>query len=100
MAGGVRMIGTLMMLQLLNPGVPCQQPEVSQLVRPTIQMEESSKTFGQYTNAFTGEYEDISLNFEENVASFYEQLWAIQEPLGKEFEQVLYDNLWNLFVHT
>ncbi|MEN6349283.1 MAG: hypothetical protein ABFD08_07815 [Syntrophomonas sp.] len=93
-------LGALFMLQLVNYGMHCQQPDVSQLVQTPIKIEESSKTYGQHSNIFTGEYEDISLNFEEDVASFYAQLLATQEPLGKEFEQVLYDNLWDLLVHT
>lgn len=89
-----------MMLELLSPGGSFEQPAVDKLVRSPIQTEASSKTFGRYTNVFTGEYEDVSLNFEENVSSFYAQLLAIQEPLEKEFKQVLHDNLWDLLVHT
>ena len=98
-SGGV-IIGALMMLELLSPGGSFEQPAVDKLVRSPIQTEASSKTFGRYTNVFTGEYEDVSLNFEENVSSFYAQLLAIQEPLEKEFKQVLHDNLWDLLVHT
>jgi hypothetical protein len=35
--------------------------------------------------------------FERSVASFYATLLADQEPLGKEFERVLHENLWNLY---
>ena len=65
-----------------------------------FRIEESSQTYGQYTNQFTGEYENNSLNFEEDIASLYAQLLARQEPLGKIFDQVLHDNLWDLLVHT
>ena len=36
--------------------------------------------------------------FEQIVSKFYEELLSSQEPLGKEFEKVLYDNLWDLYV--
>jgi hypothetical protein len=74
--------------------------DVSLLLCPPVKVEHNSNTFGHHTNLFTGEYENQIFNFEENVASFYAQLLAIQEPLGKEFEEVLYDNLWDLLVHT
>jgi hypothetical protein len=66
---------------------------------PPIRIEENSKTFGQYTNSFV-EHKHLGVSFEETVASFYEQFLTMQEPLGKEFEQVLHDNLWNLIVRT
>jgi len=31
------------------------------------------------------------------VSNFYSQLLVKQEPLGNEFEKVLYDNLWDLY---
>jgi hypothetical protein len=34
---------------------------------------------------------------EEALARFNAELLAAQEPLGKEFESVLYDNLWELY---
>jgi len=46
------------------------------------------------------EHKHLGVSFEETVASFYEQFLTMQEPLGKEFEQVLHDNLWNLIVRT
>lgn len=39
-------------------------------------------------------------DFEGTVAAFYSTLLAEQEPLGKEFEQVLYGNLWELYVRS
>lgn len=74
--------------------------EISSLVRSPVKIEESSKTYGQYTNEFTEEFENLGLSFEDELASFYAQLLAQQEPLGKKFEQVLYDNLWDLLVRT
>jgi hypothetical protein len=91
------LIGSLM----LKPDVgQISQADISLLWRPPVRIEEISKTFGKYTNSFTGEYENLSVSFEESIASFYAQLLTMQEPLGKEFEQVLYDNLWDLIVRT
>lgn len=33
----------------------------------------------------------------DHVTSFYAKLLSSQEPLGVEFEKVLYDNLWELY---
>lgn len=92
------MVGTLLVMQLgVGQG---QETDISLTRRPPVRIEEISKTFGQHTNSFTGDYEIQSVSFEETVASFYAQFLAAQEPLGKEFEQVLYDNLWDLLVRT
>ena len=90
------LVGSLM----LQPDVGQLPPAISLLRRPSVRIEEISKTFGKYTNSFTGEYENTSINFEETLSSFYAKLLTMQEPLGKEFEQVLYDNLWDLVVRT
>lgn len=91
------LIGTLMM----QPDVgQSTQRDISLLLRSPVKIEESSNTFGQCTNSFTGEYETPILGFEENVTSFYAQLLAMQEPLGREFEEVLYDNIWDLLVRS
>ena len=36
----------------------------------------------------------------QTVTNFYSQLLSRQQSLGKEFEQVLHDNLWDLLVCT
>ena len=38
-----------------------------------------------------------STSFEGDVTDFFQKLSAEQEPLGREFEQVLFDNLWDLY---
>lgn len=90
------LVGSLM----LQPDVGQISPDISLLRGPSVIKEEISKTFGKYTNSFTGEYENPSVSFEETIASFYAKFLSTQEPLGKEFEQVLYDNLWDLIVRT
>lgn len=55
-------------------------------------------TFSQLQNAFTGEYTKRSdFDFEGSMATFYATLLGQQEPLGAEFEKILYDNLWELY---
>lgn len=55
-------------------------------------------TYSPLQNAFTGEYAKHSdLDFEGTVAAFYATLLGRQEPLGAEFEKILYDNLWELY---
>ena len=36
-------------------------------------------------------------NFEMTLTDFYTSLAAKQEPLGAEFEKILYDHLWSLY---
>lgn len=55
-------------------------------------------TFSQLQNAFTGDYTRQSdFDFEGSMATFYATLLGQQEPLGAEFEKILYDNLWELY---
>lgn len=53
-------------------------------------------TYNSYTG-ITGEYVSIPNGFEQAVGSFYARLLISQEPLGAEFEKVLYENLWDLY---
>ena len=55
------------------------------------------KSYTTYGNFITGEYYQIRYNFEESVSNFYAKLLSNQEPLGADFEKVLYDNLWDLY---
>ena len=41
-----------------------------------------------------------STDIEKDISSFYSVLLASQEQLGEDFEKVLYDNLWDMYVHT
>lgn len=36
---------------------------------------------------------------DNRIADFFRHLAAKQKPLGKEFEEVLHANLWDLYVH-
>lgn len=53
------------------------------------------RLFHDTNNSETG-----TVDFELSVSNFYNDLLVEQETLGYEFEKVLYDNLWNLYVKT
>lgn len=40
---------------------------------------------------------DKYTNFNQEILSFFSKLSATQEPLGKDFEKILFDNLWDLY---
>jgi hypothetical protein len=67
-------------------------PAVNPVVRPS--------TVGQFGNMFASAYQSQTVDFEGAVTAFYATLLAKQQPLGKEFEKVLYDNLWDLYVRS
>ncbi len=58
----------------------------------------NTPSFGQLGNIYNGsQLQAIDQEFIDTVSNFYAQLVDNQEPLGQEFEQVLHDNLWNLY---
>jgi hypothetical protein len=60
-----------------------------------------SATASQFGNPLlTASQKTERAGFEESVASFYSSLVSKQEPLGKEFDRVLHNNLWNLYVRS
>jgi hypothetical protein len=67
-------------------------PAIAPTVRPS--------TVGQFGNMFASAYHSQSVDFEGAVTNFYSTLLAKQQPLGKEFERVLHDNLWDLYVRS
>ena len=56
-----------------------------------------SATFDFFRGGITGQYDLTPLHFEQVVGNFYARLLSSQEPLGVEFETVLFDNLWDLY---
>jgi hypothetical protein len=97
---GLGLAGALLLVQLTGGQNLAPVSSISALRHSQVIIQQNSSTFGQYTNLFTGEYEHSRFNFEDSVASFYAQLLSKQQSLGKEFEQVLHDNLWGLLVST
>lgn len=58
----------------------------------------NAPSFGRFGNLYYGsQLQAIDKEFVDTVSSFYAQLLDNQEPLGQEFEQVLHDNLWDLY---
>lgn len=54
-------------------------------------------TFDSFRGSITGQYDLSPIKFEQAVGNFYARLLSSQEPLGEEFEKVLFDNLWDLY---
>jgi|SRR6516165_461502 hypothetical protein len=67
-------------------------PAVNPILRPS--------TVGQFGNLFPSTYQSQTLDFEGAITAFYATLLAKQQPLGKEFETVLHDNLSDLYVRS
>lgn len=62
-----------------------------------------NRTYSELQDKFTGEYVTVSRSVRSNsvrnaLEDAYKHLLENQEPLGQEFERVLYANLWNLYV--
>jgi len=63
-------------------------------------VDNSNSTYSQYGGGRVNDIPQIKLmdgNFEKKMGQFYAKLLADQEPLGEEFEAVLFNNLWNLY---
>jgi hypothetical protein len=67
-------------------------PTFISIIRPS--------TVGQFGNIFATTCQPQSVNFEGAITAFYSTLLAKQQPLGAEFERVLYDNLSDLYVRS
>jgi hypothetical protein len=80
-------------LAFASSGQPIPQVQTANLL-------ERPGTVGQFGNVFARSYDQENHEFEEAIARFYSELLAEQEPLGREFEQVLYTNLWTLYVRS
>lgn len=55
-----------------------------------------SRTFGALSEAVVGEETDHP--FSQQISSFYARMLNEQEALGADFEKVLDDNAWDLYV--
>ena len=75
--------------------------ETPRAVLPALTIAVRPSTVGQFGNMFAAVLPQPQVaDFEEAIADFYSTLLANQEPLGKEFEQVLHENLWDLYVRS
>lgn len=57
----------------------------------------NAPTFNTFGSHIVGVYNLTINGFERAVGNFYNRLLTSQEPLGAEFEKVLYANLWDLY---
>jgi hypothetical protein len=92
--------GLLLVTSVQTPGVA---PAGVSQDACSYSVPQNSGTYSQFQsmflqNMFTGEPKKFSSDFESTISGFYAALLAKQQPLGKEFEKVLYDNLWDLYV--
>ena len=59
---------------------------------------ETSPTYDPAKNVLTGTYPSSSeAEFEDIITNFFTKLSSEQESLGAEFEQVLFDNIWDMY---
>jgi hypothetical protein len=64
---------------------------------PVIVYSIADSTYGEYLGAFPRAHLGANYGAAQSIVTFYSALLAKQERLGKEFEEVLFDNLWNLY---
>jgi hypothetical protein len=64
-----------------------------------VEICESSNTAGQLLTPYADEDNNI-FDFEGELMSFYTKLLSEQEALGEEFEGVLHENIWDLYIRT
>jgi len=75
-----------------------QDTEAHRLIQTPYETYAALSSYDQISNVITGDFESSTDNhFIEAVSTFYAKLIENQEPLGAEFEQVLNENLWNLY---
>src|SRR5712671_1635827 len=64
---------------------------------PVLIYQTAANTYGVYADIFAPGRLGATALMEHSIMSFYLNLLAKQERLGREFEQVLFDNLWDLY---
>jgi hypothetical protein len=66
-------------------------------VAPLLNYKLSPSTYGEHASFFTGAGPVAPAVAAPSIESFYTGLLSGQERLGREFEQVLFENLWELY---
>ena len=78
-----------------------RKPVISVRERPFLTLAAdsipSTSAYNKYGVSSHSSIKQESMSFEGEVTDFFQKLSAEQEPLGREFEQVLFDNLWDLY---
>jgi hypothetical protein len=91
-------VGSVACVLLLVSLAAAPQPSLPIADFPTANPIRRPSTIGQVI--FDDASQSTAVDFEGAISAFYSTLLAKQQPLGKEFEEVLYDNLWNLYVRS
>ncbi len=71
--------------------------EYKSLMNPTYYSTANSATHTRIFNAMTGEFASTLNSFENVISNFYTNFLSKQEPLGGDFEEILNDNIWELY---
>ena len=78
-----------------------RKPVISVRERPFLTLSpdsvSSTSAYNKYGISSHSSIKQESTSFEGDVTDIFQKLSAEQEPLGREFEQVLFDNLWDLY---
>lgn len=90
---GIVLMTTLQTPPVRNAAMQSNKP----LLQKYYSLDGNEPTYNSYASIITGEYITKPMGFEQSVGSFYARLLTSQEPLGAEFEKVLYENLWDLY---
>ena len=83
-------------LLAVDPGTDGQFLDVGPNIIHNINSSALS-TYGLYSNIITGQTAFLLPQPESLLATFFVDLMSKQERLGPEFEQILFDNLWDLY---
>lgn len=90
------MVG-LMAGQLTNDQ-PTDHSIFSMFIPVSYSREENFCSYSELVNPLTASYKEINqLDQEQVICNFYKDLLAKQEYLGGKFEEVLHENLWDLY---
>lgn len=92
---------TVMICGMLNGSIGMNsqpQPKSNYSRKGYVVDADSDSSYGSVKNAYTGNYNTGTiLEFEDVITNFYTKLVSDQQPLEKEFEDVLFDNLWDMY---
>ena len=81
---------------LLNP-LPFSTDYHQSRLAPFIDYRLSPSSYGEHATLFAASKLATATSAALTLESFYVDLMARQERLGREFEQVLFENLWDLY---
>jgi hypothetical protein len=83
-----------------SPSSTCELPSLHLLSSQYVDIEKSQESYGPLSNPFTGEFESKAISFEHEIAGFYAKLLSSSQRLDPDFEEILYENLWDLYIRN